>query len=219
MDRAAGGAVCGGRAEQGADDCDLGASFGTTQVAGAVGSTYNFDLTQLVTNVVSGAYGSRYTRLALIDTGGSSSGGSYKEFYSTRATNTAVRPKLVITYTTSTSTTSTSTSTSTPSTASSGSGTGIVTITPGTPGSPVGGEAAYVIQFAQGTSDANEAAFAIGTTSFAQDGDAVTSKTANSTTPNGQLYRQTASGWSHAYCKFANGAGSDATVTIAATKY
>jgi endonuclease/exonuclease/phosphatase family metal-dependent hydrolase len=86
---------------------DLGASFGTTQVGDAEGWTYTFDVTQLVSKVVSGAYGSRYTRMALIDSGGSSSG-SLKEFYSTRATNSAVRPKLVITYTTSTSTTTSS---------------------------------------------------------------------------------------------------------------
>jgi endonuclease/exonuclease/phosphatase family metal-dependent hydrolase len=82
---------------------DLGASFGTTQVGDAEGWTYTFDLTQLVSKVVSGAYGSRYTRMALIDTGGISTGSS-KDFYSTRATNSAVRPKLVITYTTSTPT-------------------------------------------------------------------------------------------------------------------
>jgi len=84
---------------------DLGASFGATQVGDVEGRTYTFDVTQLVSKVVSGAYGSRYTRLALLDTGGISTG-SAKEFYSTRAKNSAVRPKLVITYTTSTSTSS-----------------------------------------------------------------------------------------------------------------
>jgi len=92
---------------------DLGASFGTTQVGDAEGSTYTFDVTQLVSKVVSGAYGSRYTRMALIDNGGASTG-SLKEFYSTRATNSAVRPKLVITYTTSSSTSTPPSSTSTP---------------------------------------------------------------------------------------------------------
>lgn len=103
--------------------------------------------------------------------------------------------------------------------ASSGTGTGIVTLTPGTPGSPSGGEAAYVLQFGQGTSDANEAAFAFDTTSFAQDGAAVTGKSANSTTSSGEIIAHTCRGWEHAYLLYANGAGSDATVTIAATKY
>jgi endonuclease/exonuclease/phosphatase family metal-dependent hydrolase len=79
---------------------DLGASFGTTTVGNSVGSTYSFDVTQLVQKAVKGEFGSRWTRLALVDTGGSSSG-SYKEFHSTRSTNTGARPRLVITYTTS----------------------------------------------------------------------------------------------------------------------
>ena len=87
---------------------DLGTRYTTTYVDGAVGSTYRFDLTSLVQQVVNGNYGSRYTRLALVDTGAVTSG-NYREFHSTRAANTALRPRLVITYTTSTST-----STSTP---------------------------------------------------------------------------------------------------------
>jgi len=79
---------------------DLGAKFGTTYVGGAVGSTYTFDLTTLVQRVVKGEFGSRYTRLALIDTGGADSG-SYREFHSTRSTNTAARPRLVVTYSSS----------------------------------------------------------------------------------------------------------------------
>ena len=76
---------------------DVGGSFGTTYVSNAVGSTYTFDLTQLVQRTVNGEFGSRYTRVALIDTGGSNSS-SYREFHSTRATDTSVRPRLVITY-------------------------------------------------------------------------------------------------------------------------
>ncbi len=76
---------------------DLGAAFGTTYVDGAVGSAYKFDLTQLVQRAVNGEFGSRYTRVALIDTGGNNNG-NYREFHSTRAANTAVRPRLVITY-------------------------------------------------------------------------------------------------------------------------
>ena len=86
---------------------DLGASFGTTYVGGAVGSTYTFDLTSLVQRTVNGEFGSRYTRVALIDTGAATSG-NYRDFHSTRATNSSVRPRLVITYGSSSTTTTTS---------------------------------------------------------------------------------------------------------------
>jgi endonuclease/exonuclease/phosphatase family metal-dependent hydrolase len=76
---------------------DLGPSFGTTYVGNALGATYTFDLTNMVQRTVNGEFGSRYTRLALVDTGGISSG-NYKEFHSTRAADTSVRPRLVITY-------------------------------------------------------------------------------------------------------------------------
>jgi endonuclease/exonuclease/phosphatase family metal-dependent hydrolase len=76
---------------------DFGPSFGTTNVANAVGSTYTFDLTSLVQRTVNGEFGSRYTRVALVDTGGSSSG-NYRAFHSTRAANAALWPRLVITY-------------------------------------------------------------------------------------------------------------------------
>ena len=64
---------------------------------GSVGSVYKFDLTQLVQRAVKGEFGSRYTRVALIDAGGKTNG-NYREFHSTRAANAAVRPRLVITY-------------------------------------------------------------------------------------------------------------------------
>jgi hypothetical protein len=99
------------------------------------------------------------------------------------------------------------------------SATHVITITPGTPGQPSGCDRAYVMQFAQGTSDANEIAFAFGTTSFAQDGAAVTGKAANASTSAGEIIAHTPRGWAHAYLLYANGAGSDATVTIGATKY
>lgn len=77
---------------------DFGASFGTTKVGDAEGTAYRFDLTSLVQQAVNGNFGSsRYTRVALIDTGGVS-GGNYKEFHSTRATSASLRPRLVITY-------------------------------------------------------------------------------------------------------------------------
>jgi endonuclease/exonuclease/phosphatase family metal-dependent hydrolase len=67
----------------------------------AVGTTYSFDLTTLVQRTVNGEFGSRYTRVALIDTGGNTSG-NYREFHSTRAVNAALRPRLVVTYGTTT---------------------------------------------------------------------------------------------------------------------
>ena len=76
---------------------DFGRSFGTTYVSNAEGSAYAFDLTQMVQSAVNGEFGSRYTRVALVDTGGAS-GGNYKEFHSTRAANSSLRPRLVITY-------------------------------------------------------------------------------------------------------------------------
>jgi endonuclease/exonuclease/phosphatase family metal-dependent hydrolase len=76
---------------------DLGAAFGTTYVANALGSTYTFDLTNLVQRAVKGEFGSRYTRVALVDTGASSSG-SYKAFHSTRSASAVSRPRLVVTY-------------------------------------------------------------------------------------------------------------------------
>jgi endonuclease/exonuclease/phosphatase family metal-dependent hydrolase len=75
---------------------DLGQSFGTTYVGDNPG-TYTFDLTEMVQRAVNGEFGSRYTRLALVDTGGVS-GGNYKEFYSTRVDTPSLRPRLVITY-------------------------------------------------------------------------------------------------------------------------
>lgn len=84
---------------------DFNGSFGTTYVNNGVGSTYAFDLTSLVQRAVNGDFGSRYTRVALVDTGGSNDG-NFREFYSTRASNTAVRPRLVVTYTSGTTTTS-----------------------------------------------------------------------------------------------------------------
>jgi endonuclease/exonuclease/phosphatase family metal-dependent hydrolase len=88
---------------------DLGARFSTTWVDGAVGSTFRFDLTSLVQRTVNGEFGSRYTRLALIDEGAITAG-NFRAFHSTRATNTAQRPRLVITYTTSTTSSPTPTS-------------------------------------------------------------------------------------------------------------
>jgi endonuclease/exonuclease/phosphatase family metal-dependent hydrolase len=90
---------------------DLGEKFTTTYVGGSVGSTYTFDVTQLVQRTVKGEFGSRYTRIALVDRA-SASGDPYRSFHSSRASNTAVRPRLVVSYG------------ATPSTVTTGGGTG-----------------------------------------------------------------------------------------------
>jgi endonuclease/exonuclease/phosphatase family metal-dependent hydrolase len=76
---------------------DYGQNFGTTYVGNAVGATYAFDLTKMVQAAVNGQLGSRYTRVALLDAGAATSG-NFREFYSTRALNSALWPRLVVTY-------------------------------------------------------------------------------------------------------------------------
>ena len=89
---------------------DLQGSFGTTWVGGDVDTTYAFDLTNLVQRSVKGEFGSRWTRVELVDTGANSAG-SYKAFHSTRAANSSARPRLVVTYTSGSTTTTTTTAT------------------------------------------------------------------------------------------------------------
>ena len=76
---------------------DVQDSFGTTSVGGGAGTTYPIDVTSLVQRSVNGEFGSRWTRIELIDTGAVSAG-SYKAFHSTRAADVSVRPRLVIVY-------------------------------------------------------------------------------------------------------------------------
>jgi hypothetical protein len=67
-----------------------------------------------VQKTVSGTFGSRYTRMALVDAGGADNE-SVRSFHSSRAGTSSVRPKLVVTYGSSATalpvTTSTSSST------------------------------------------------------------------------------------------------------------
>ena len=89
---------------------DFGEKYTTKYVGSAIGATYLFDLTEAVQRAVNGAYGSRYTRVALVDVGSPSSS-SYRRFHSSRASSGSLRPRLVISYgasTASDSTTSTS---------------------------------------------------------------------------------------------------------------
>lgn len=76
---------------------DLGTRYATASVGTSAGARVTFNVTSLVQATVNGNYGSRYTRIALVDAGSSSSS-SYKEFYSSEASNTAVRPRLTVVY-------------------------------------------------------------------------------------------------------------------------
>jgi endonuclease/exonuclease/phosphatase family metal-dependent hydrolase len=73
---------------------DLGAEATRKAVPNTVGAKVSFDVTNLVQAAVNGAT-SRYTRLALADLGASTAA-SYREFFSSKATVSAVRPVLTI---------------------------------------------------------------------------------------------------------------------------
>jgi len=98
---------------------DLAEKWAQASVGSTVGSQVTFDVTSLVQAVVKGKYGSsRYTRIGFVDLG-SPSNTSYKEFYSTEASDAAKRPVLKVVYGSTTTTTtapSTSISTSTSTT-------------------------------------------------------------------------------------------------------
>jgi endonuclease/exonuclease/phosphatase family metal-dependent hydrolase len=94
---------------------DLGSKIAEATVSNVAGSKVSFDVTPLVKMAVAGGLGtSRYTRLVLVDTEGSTSE-SYREFFTPKDSNTASRPTLKVTYggTTQSSSGSGSTSTST----------------------------------------------------------------------------------------------------------
>ena len=76
---------------------DLGPAALEQKVPGTVGAKVNFDLTALVRRAVSGAESSRYTRVALADLGNSTSD-SYREYFSSKAIDPAVRPVLRVVY-------------------------------------------------------------------------------------------------------------------------
>ena len=89
---------------------DFAEKWTTINVGRTAGTRVTFDVTSLVQKTVAGAFGSRWTRMALIDTG-SSDNNSMRVFYSSAAHDT-VRPKLVVTYGSSTTSTTTSPTTS-----------------------------------------------------------------------------------------------------------
>src|SRR5687768_3602619 len=76
---------------------DLGSRYATASVGTSAGTRVTFNVTSLVQSTVNGTYGSRYTRIALVD-GGSSSASSLKEFYSSEASDSANRPRLTVVY-------------------------------------------------------------------------------------------------------------------------
>lgn len=76
---------------------DLAERSGTAVVTNAAGSRVTFDVTALVQATVNGSFGSRYSRIALVDTGASTKD-SYKEFFSDEAADASVRPLLTVTY-------------------------------------------------------------------------------------------------------------------------
>lgn len=91
----------------------------------------------------------------------------------------------------------------------------VITLTCTTPG---GGEEASVIQFGQGSSAADEIAFADTTlASLVLDGDVVTDAVANATSA-GKIYSQTMNGWEYGYLGLTNKSGSGAmTAVVGAT--
>lgn len=94
---------------------DLGSKYAQASVPAAVGAKVTFDVTSLVQAVVNGKFGSRYSRIALIDLGAASNT-SYKEFHSSEAGDPSVRPTLTVVSGGTTTITTTTTTTNTGST-------------------------------------------------------------------------------------------------------
>jgi endonuclease/exonuclease/phosphatase family metal-dependent hydrolase len=76
---------------------DYAEKWASATVTNSVGSRVTFDVAALVQAAVNGQFGSRYTRIALIDTGAASKD-SYKQYFSSRAADASVRPVLTVTY-------------------------------------------------------------------------------------------------------------------------
>ena len=75
---------------------DTNKRYATATVTNKAGSKVTFDVTALVQAAVRGDFGTRYTRIALIDEGGSSQD-SYKTIHSEDATTASNRPTLTVT--------------------------------------------------------------------------------------------------------------------------
>lgn len=88
---------------------DVASRYDRETVSNTAGAKVTFDVTALVQAVVRGDFGSRYTRIALVDEGASSKD-SYKVLHSDDASNAADRPVLVVTLGTAPSSSTTSSS-------------------------------------------------------------------------------------------------------------
>jgi endonuclease/exonuclease/phosphatase family metal-dependent hydrolase len=86
---------------------DLGTMYASAHASNAAGSAVTFDVTRLVQDAVNGEFGSRYTRVALIDLDASTRD-SYREYHHSETADASLRPVLTVTYGGSSSTTSTS---------------------------------------------------------------------------------------------------------------
>jgi endonuclease/exonuclease/phosphatase family metal-dependent hydrolase len=76
---------------------DLAERWALVNVGRTAGSTVTFDVTSLVQQTVKGAFNTRYTRIALVDTGAADAE-SIRVFHASRSSTTSARPKLVVTY-------------------------------------------------------------------------------------------------------------------------
>jgi len=77
---------------------DFAEKWASATVTDSVGSRVTFDVTAMVQAAVKGQFGSsRYTRIALIDSGATSKD-SYKVYYSGETADASVRPVLTVTY-------------------------------------------------------------------------------------------------------------------------
>ena len=66
-------------------------------VGQAAGAVVKFDLTSFVRQSLTGTFGTRYTRFALVDVGAPHNL-SLRIFYSSRAATASLRPKLIVSY-------------------------------------------------------------------------------------------------------------------------
>jgi endonuclease/exonuclease/phosphatase family metal-dependent hydrolase len=74
---------------------DIGGQFGAGNAPATAGSTFTFDLTELVQRTVNGEFDSRYTRVLLTD-GGAAGKDSYREYYSSEESTVSRRPTLTV---------------------------------------------------------------------------------------------------------------------------
>jgi len=76
---------------------DLAEQWGTVNVGQAAGAVVRFDITSFVRQSLTGTFGTRFTRFALVDVGAAHNQ-SLRVFHSSRAATASVRPKLIVSY-------------------------------------------------------------------------------------------------------------------------